>query len=261
MPTPAPLTALSQLPARAVHNHFATRPRLVSVVFNALNSRLLERYPALKLDLTQVKLASPTVAGGFTLQLLLNVAIAHVYNPQLLDFAPRHGRSLFLTEKPPVPLSAEIDMQVIAQIIDEVRSTLYIDYQQAVADYWNALDSHGHSRWQWLGDFLQGQMVAAATAQAGLSDLQRDMLATVAAWPELDTRLPRSTPATYAYFIESTLLSAGKPLSLLTPDLLLVRDKHVLLCSLDGAYEGFTDIDAFSAAWGKNSSASFSSTA
>ncbi|MBV4455953.1 MULTISPECIES: hypothetical protein [Pseudomonas] len=251
MPTPAPLTALSQLPARAVHNHFATRPRLVSVVFNALNSRLLERYPALKLDLTQVKLASPTVAGGFTLQLLLNVAIAHVYNPQLLDFAPRHGRSLFLTEKPPVPLSAEIDMQVIAQIIDEVRSTLYIDYQQAVADYWNALDSHGHSRWQWLGDFLQGQMVAAATAQAGLSDLQRDMLATVAAWPELDTRLPRSTPATYAYFIESTLLSAGKPLSLLTPDLLLVRDKHVLLCSLDGAYEGFTDIDAFSAAWGE----------
>lgn len=51
--------ALSHLPAQAIHAHFATRPALYSVVFNALRSRILERYPTLKLDLSTLKLAIP----------------------------------------------------------------------------------------------------------------------------------------------------------------------------------------------------------
>lgn len=252
MPNPAPSTALSQLPARAVHTHFATRPSLVSVVFNALRSRLLERYPAL--DLATLRLATPVATGGYTTQLLLNVAINHVLAPKLLDFEPRHDQAFFLTQAPATQLKPPalpgIDMQVIAAIIDELPSTLYIDFQQALADYWSETDGHGKSRWQWLGELLRGQMIAAATRNAPLSEVQRDMLTTVATWPELATRLPRSQPPTYVYFIETTLSRADKRASLLTPDLLLVRDKHAVLCAIDGTFEGFDGIDAFGAAWG-----------
>ena len=60
-------------------------------------------------------------------------------------------------------------------------------------------------------------MTAAAGGRPGLSDTHRDMLATTAAWPSRVERLPRSTPTTYAYFIETTLSKAGKEVCLLTP--------------------------------------------
>ena len=80
--------------------------------------------------------------------------------------------------------------------------------------------------------FINGQMTATAAGHSGLTDLQRDMLTVTATWPELLERLPRSTPTTYVYFIETTLSKDGKEEHLLTPDLLLVRDKQVLLYSV-----------------------------
>lgn len=253
--TPALSTTLSQLPAQAIHERFAHRPALFSVVFNALRERILERYPTLEMDLRAVKLASPDPSGGWTFQLLSNVAVNHVLNPQLLDWRPQHDLPFYLTQKIPSRLKTKvppyvIDMQVIAQIIDALPSTIHIYFQQALADYWSEIDAQGDSRWQWLGDFLNGQITAAAAARADLTQTQRDMLSLVAAWPERLQRLSRSTPATYAYFIETTLTRDGEPARLLTPDLLLVRDKQVLLCGVAGAIEAFDSIDAFDEAWG-----------
>lgn len=248
--------ALSQLPSQAIHAHFATRPRLFSVLFKALRTGLLEHYPDLKPDLLTLKLASPTVTGSYAFPLLVNVAIAHVLNPQLLDLQPRGEMPYYLSPAPGSGL-ADIDMQVVARIIDELPGSLYLHWQQDLADYWSALDSHGSSRWQWLGEFLQGQMSAAATRPSTLSDAQRDMLATAATWPVSRERLPRSTPATYAYFIETTLSRAGNEQRLLTPDLLLVRDRQVLLCSVSGAVESFDCLDAFGETWGTRMQARF----
>lgn len=254
-PTPSAIsTPLSQLPAQAVHERFSTRPALFSVVFNALRERILERYPALNLDLLNVKLASPSPSGGWTLQPLMSVAINHVLNPQLLDMRPRRELPFYLTQQLPrvldTPNPPHIDMQVIAQIIDELPSALYVSFQQALADYWSEVDSQGSSRWQWLGEFLNGQMTAAAAGLANLTPTQRDMLSIVAAWPERLERLFRSTPTTYAYFIETTLIQDGQQVLLLSPDLLLVRDRQVLLYGLAGTIETFDSIDAFSDAWG-----------
>ncbi|MGU3310066.1 dermonecrotic toxin domain-containing protein [Pseudomonas sp. M5A4_2d] len=247
-------TALGQLPAQAVHERFATRPALFSVVFNALRERILQRYPTLQLDLLSVKLATPAPAGGYTYPLLMNIAIAHVLNPQLLDLQPRRELPFYLTQNVPTVLKPAalplIDMQVIAQLIDALPSSLYLYFQHTLADYWSATDSHGSSRWQWLGEFLNGQMTAVAAGPSGLTEIQRDMLAVTAAWPGRLERLPRSRPTTYAYFIETTLSSAGKAVRLLTPDLLLVRDQQVLLCSLAGAVEPFDSMDAFGETWG-----------
>ncbi|MFT0476686.1 dermonecrotic toxin domain-containing protein [Pseudomonas antarctica] len=254
-PTTSPRpTALAPLPALAVHARFATRPALYSVVFNALRGRILAQYPSLKLDLRAVKLASPDPSGHYTYTLLMEVAVAHILNPQLLDLRARRERPYFLTQEPPKILKPDtlplIDMQVIAQIIDELPASLYLHFQHDLADYWSTLDSHGSSRWQWLSEWLNGQMTAAAAGPSGLTETQRDMLAVTAAWPGRLERLPRSKPTTYAYFIETTLSKAGKEVCLLTPDLLLVRDTQVLLCSVAGAVEPFDCIDAFGDAWG-----------
>ena len=252
--TPASTMPPSQLAAQAVHQRFAHRPSLFSVVFNALRDRMLEHYPTLEMDLRSVKLASPHPSGGWEFQLLINVAVEHVLNPQLLDLSPRHELPFYLTQKIPSRLKIPeppytIDMQVIADIIAALPSTIHIYFQQALADYWSATDARGISHWQWLGEFLNGQMTAAAS-RPDLTQTQRDMLSLVAAWPEHVKRSPLATPPTYASFIETTLISAGKEQRLLTPDLLLVRDQQVLLYSVAGAIETFDSIDAFSQAWG-----------
>lgn len=252
--TPSSNSAFRQLPALAVHERFATRPALYSVVFKALRSRMLERYPSLNLDLLAVKLASPQANGEYTYPALMEVAIAHVLNPQPLDLHTVRERPYFLTTQPPAVLKTgdgqPLDMQVVAQILDEFPASLYLYMQHDLADYWSQVDNHGNSRWQWLAEFLNGQMIAAAASQSPLSDVQRDMLAVVAAWPAQRERLPRSSPATYVYFIESTLTRVGKTVRVLTPDLLLVRDKQVLLYSVAGAIQAFDSLEAFSQAWG-----------
>jgi len=262
---PDPITTrpstFNQLPSQAVHEHFATRPALYSVVFNALRNAILARYPSLELDLLRVKLASAHPDGHYTYQLLMEVAIAHVLNPQLLDWHSKRELPYYLTQNVPNILKPAtlplIDMQVIAQIIDQLRASLFLHFQHDLADYWSAIDSHGNSRWQWLGEFLKGRMTAIVAGQSSLTETQRDMLKVVASWPVLASRLPHSSPVTYVYFIETTLVRAGKEARLLTPDLLLVRDKQVLLYSVAGETQAFDSLDSFGHAWGARMQARF----
>lgn len=242
-------TALSPLPSQAIHAHFAARPTLFSVVFKALHAGLRQRFASQPFDLLTLKLASPTATGGYAFPLLVNVAVAHVLNPQLLNLRPRGEMPFYLSPAPGSGL-ADIDMQAVAQLIAELPGSLYLYFQQDLADFWSATDSHGSSRWQWLGEFLQGQMSATASSPSTLSDTQRDMLAVTCAWPGRLERLPRSTPTTYAYFIETTLSTGAQEVCLLTPDLLLIRDRQVLLCSVAGAITPFASLDAFGESWG-----------
>ncbi|AZE83718.1 hypothetical protein C4J98_2305 [Pseudomonas orientalis] len=250
---PASTSTFSHLPALAVHTHFATRPALYSVVLNALRTLILERYPSLKLDLPRVQLATPHPDGHYTYRPLMEVVIDHVLNPQWLDWHTQRELPYYLTQKIPDILKPAppqlIDMPLIARLIDQLPGSLHVYFQQALADYWSETDSHGSSRWQWLADFLNGRMTAAAAGQSSLGDTQRDMLNVVATWPMLNERLPRSTPPTFAYFIENTFYSADQQARLLTPDLLLMRDKQVLLYSVAGVVEAFDSIEAFGQAW------------
>ena len=166
--TPASSTTPSQLSAQAVHKRFANRPSLFSVVFHVLRAQILEHYPTLNMDLRLVRLASPHPSGHYEFKLLAQVAIEHVLDPQLLDWSLHRELPFFLTQKIPVQLKPPtlplIDMQVIANIIAALPSTIHIYFQQAVADYWGAPDAQGISHWQWLSEFLAGQMTAAAAS-------------------------------------------------------------------------------------------------
>lgn len=252
--TPASATAPSQLSAQAIHKRFAHRPTLFSVVFNALRDRILEHYPALEMDLRAVRLASPQPSGHYEFRSLANVAIEHVLNPQQLDLSTHRELPFYLSQNIPnqlkPPTLPSIDMQVIAEIIAALPATIHIYFQQAVADYWSAPDAQGISHWQWLSEFLNGQMTAAAAARPELTEVQRDMLSSVATRPERRERMARAAPFTAVDFIETTLIRAGKEERLLTPDILLVRDNQVLLYSVAGAIETFASLDDFSNAWG-----------
>ena len=115
--------AQSPLPAQAIHSHFASRPAFFSVVFKALRAGIRERYPLLRLDLLTLKLASPTATGGYTFPTLISVAAAHALNPRLLDLQPQNNLPYYLSPTPGSRLP-DIDMQVIAQIIDELPGSL-----------------------------------------------------------------------------------------------------------------------------------------
>ncbi|MEK1836077.1 MAG: DUF6543 domain-containing protein [Pseudomonas sp.] len=257
-PVPPPF---SQLPARAVQQRFASRPTLLSVIINALRDRLLEHYPTLDFDPIKIKLASPAVGGHWDLKPLSQVVIDHLVNPQMLDFTPQDSRAFFLTQVPPKHLDTaakpHVDMQIIASIIAELPSTLYLDYQQALADYWSLTDDSGISRWQWFSEFLHDQLKAAALYASNLSDEQRDMVRQVTDWPDRVERSPKTSKTVYACFLETTLGKDDNEILLLGPEILLMREKQVLLCSVDGHVQPFDSLDDFGSAWGKKMQSEF----
>lgn len=251
MPAPNTPALLTQLAAQAVHQRFSNRPSLFSVVVSALRQRILQRYPTLDLDLLKTALASPDASGGWAYPLLVNVAVRHVLNPQLLDLSPRREQAYYLTQDPPNRLDhPSVDMQVIAQLIDELPAAIHLDFQQALADYWSEPDAQGSSRWQWLAEFLNGRMTATAAGRSDLPQTQRDMLSLIASRPEGNRRAALGAPTTSVCFIETTLVQGEQQVRLLTPDLLLVRDQQVLLYSVAGTIESFDSMAAFGQAWG-----------
>lgn len=258
MPDPtAPVVsqAFSELPARAVRSRFAQRPTVASVLGNALRQRLEEHYPSLNVDPTQIKLASPEPTGGWTLKPLCQVAIEHLLAPAPPDFTPRDSRPFFLTLKPPsrldTPTAPHVDMQVIARIIAQLPLTLYIDYQQALADYWNQTDESGTSHWQWLGEFLNSQLKVAALLPSDLSEDQRRMLSQVAARPDRMERLDQAAYTIHAWFLETTLGKGERQIRRLGPEILLAHGKNVLLCHVDGRVDAFDSLEDFSGVWSR----------
>lgn len=243
----------SEWPARAVQEHFATRPTLMSVLAKALKQRLLERYPTLDIDLFRVKLARPYPSGGWTFELLLQIAIEQLLNPTPPNFTPRDDREFFLTQNPPMrlkPLSSpRIDMQVVARLIAELPATLSIDYQQALADYWNQTDNDGTNRWQWLGNFLHSQFKVMALRRPDMNEEQQQMLSEVAAWPDRIERMPRAAGTVYAWFMETTLGHGERETRRLGAEILLARGSNVLLCHVDGRVEAFKSLDEFGERW------------
>ncbi|WP_223486695.1 hypothetical protein [Pseudomonas sp. A-RE-19] len=200
--------AFSELPARAVQKRFAQRPTLSFVLASALRERLAEHYPGLDVDPIRIKLASPESSGGWTFELLIHVFIKQLLTPSPPDFTLRDSRPFFLTQALPsrldTPVAPHVDMQVVARIIAELPLTLYIDFQQALADFWNQADESGINHWQWLAGVLNNQLKVASLLPSSLREEQRQILSQVAAWPDRVERMAQ-TGVVYAWFLETTL--------------------------------------------------------
>ncbi|WPN44937.1 dermonecrotic toxin domain-containing protein [Pseudomonas sp. P8_241] len=257
MPNPNTLSpfAPSQLPARAVQERFSQRPTITSVVANTLLARLKEHYPTLDFDPMAVKLASPHASGGWTLKLLIEVAIEHLLAPAPLDFSPRDPLPFYLTLNGSKRLNTRtapyLDMQVVARILADLPLTLYIDYQQALVDYWNQTDENGVSHCQWLSEVLKGQLKTAGLRPSNLNEAQRQALLQVANTPDRQERNARPGRSVDAWFLETTFTKEEQEIRRQGPEILLQQQNNVLLCHVDGRVEVFNSMQAFNDAWGR----------
>jgi len=259
MPTaPSPdTTAYTDVTARAVRAQFGTRPTLRSVTAHLLQSSLLEKYPSLDFDPERTRLAQPFPGGGWTLTLLLDVALNYLASGTAPRLDEQYGRQCFLTNKAPVRLSVdstrrrEPDMQIIAGIMAELTATVHIGFQEDLSAYWNAATDNSVSRWQWIADLLAGVLKTSSVRHSSTNSLQADLLTELCNNPDKQQRLeaPGSKGRIHACFIETTLSKNQLSVSLQSPDILLICGETRLLCSVSGGIESFPSLEAFGRAW------------
>lgn len=257
-PPPGPLlfTHRSNTPALAVARQFADRPTLRQVVEHHLQERLLEQFPALALDLSTVKLATPNQKRGWDLRRLSDVVLDHLGNGTPLNLTQViDERRCFLSQQPPSRLTYEAngprepDMAVIERLIVDLPFTLPIAFQQALTNYWNLSADTRASRWQWLGDLLADNLKSTASLlPAGPT---RDMLFDLTRQPDRRERLAGPAGIVYAYCLEACVVSPGSDARLLSTDLLLVQGPRILLCQASGNVEPYASLEAFTQAWGQ----------
>ncbi|MFJ7792997.1 dermonecrotic toxin domain-containing protein [Pseudomonas sp. NPDC096950] len=268
MPTASSPTAeagYSNLIARTISTQFSTRPTLRSVTASLLKEDLLEKYPPLDFDPERTRLAQPLPEGGWRLTLLLDVVLEYLANgtPPLLS--AQYGRACFLTNKAPTHLTydnttqREPDMQVIAGIIRELPVMVCIAFQEALSDYWNEPVEGGVSRWQWLGDLLNGVLKTTAVRHAQINALQAGILTELTRHSDKHERLqaPWAKGVIHAYVLETTLIQDQQSISLQSPDLLVTCGETLLLCGVTGTVEAFPSMEAFGQAWGMRSQQTF----
>lgn len=260
MPTVSSSTVIAgstDIITRTISARFSTRPTLRSVAASLLKEDLLEKYPSLDFDPYQTRLAQPLPEGGWRLALLLDVALTYLASGKPPLLSEQYGRACFLTNKAPTHLTVdsttrrEPDMQVIADLIRELPALVSVAYQQALTDYWNEPINAGASRWQWLGDLLNGVLKTAAIRHAPINALHAEILTELTRHPDKQERLqtPWSKGVIHAYTLETTLNIDQQSVSLQSPDILVACGENLLLCSVTGTIEAFPSMETFGQAW------------
>lgn len=257
MPVPSSPAAgaYTEIIARTISARFNTRHTLRSATASLLKDELLEKYPLLDFDPTRTLLAQPQPEGGWRLTLLLDVVLAYLANGVSPVLNEQFGRACFLTNTAPVHLSTgrhEPDMQVIAEIILEMPSLVFVGFQEALRDYWDEPVDAGVSRWQWLGDLLNGVLKASAVRRSSTHTLHADILTELTRYPDQQQRLeaPGANGVIHAFVVETTLRKDQRSVTLQSPDLLVSCGETLLLCSVAGDIESFPSLEAFGRVWG-----------
>lgn len=245
------LLATSPL-AGAITAQFASRPQLVAVAGQHLATLISQTYPTLSIDLTRTRLLTPTSRGGWSRTPLLPSVIDYLANGTPLDFSDRHGRSCYLSDHPPTPLTLEnaqpLDLQVIQELIQTLPQTLPVALQDALAAYWNEDSDQGISRWRWLGDVLRDTLHITTLQRNDLTQAEREMLSQLVDHPDRDQRIARfGESAVHAYLPQASFSAGPRAHYRLGTDLLLLcvvnHHTYTLRCSLAGPYERFEHMD------------------
>lgn len=146
---PAPLLpGVTNTAAQAVAAHFAGLPDVAHVVSQLLSDAIAQRYPALALDLSATRLATPN-GKQWVFRPLLSVVQDYLGGTANLDFSDIGNLSFYLTTSPPRRLTlpqdgkSRLDMQVIEGLIKELADTVPVGLQNALNDYWRDHTGNG----------------------------------------------------------------------------------------------------------------------
>ena len=243
---------------QVVEAQFLTRPTVRSVTTQLLALHLAEKYPPLAAPLDDLRLAVPREGGGRALLPLLDVALTHMADGSFPDVLPRGGLDSYLSDATGTRLRydangpRDYDLEVIEAVIRELPLILFVNFQDALANYWSQDSDAGGSRWKWLAVVLQGALLDSAIRQVGANAQYLNVISALNRYPDRSTRARQPWPdnAVHAYTLETQVTQAGTQLARQACDLLLVCREHVLLCRLSGEVTPFPDLDAFGKAWG-----------
>jgi len=234
--------------AHAVSARFADRPTLDSVIRQQLATAIGARYPSLSLDLSRTRLARPQ-RRGWLLQPFMPVVHDALASGVALNFSDVNGSPWYLSDEPPKRLKLpgvtgeKLDMQVIATLVDELPRILPIALQNALTEYWDS------GPWRWLAGVLRDTLRISALSQASLDPAARATLEQLLERPDREARIAHhGANAVIAYSLEATLTTAERSVTLIGPQLALVRAFNgkvsVLLCSPEHTVETFENMDA-----------------
>lgn len=149
-------------------------------------------------------------------------------------------------------LKNRLDMEDVAQSLNELQATIHINLQQALVDYWQQTGSTQVPRTLWLSEVLK----TVLTASQSTAELGREERAALSQVVEVPLKMSRQrrygNDCTQAYLIDIHVDGAAGPYALLSGDVLLKSrvDGHdrFLWCQPSGRVESFTREEAFSEA-------------
>ena len=252
-PSPLPL---GKVLAEAVNTQFAARPTLHSVVSQRLHDSVQEKYPSLQLDVATLRVAEPSRDGAWHLNPLIDVALEFIATGVPVDFSDKHSSEYYLCnsatpQKRITVNNAQIDMHVIASLVNELPVILAVELQSVLATFWQQTGNTGTSRWQWMGDLLRTSLRNSVPRTSGLTDEHLQLLNNVLDYPDNRERENLNLPGEtiHAYTLETTLIQGALRVSVQASELLLVQGTCVVSCGVSGNIRTFRDIDAFGAAW------------
>nr|WP_319527182.1 DUF6543 domain-containing protein [Pseudomonas laurentiana] len=250
----------------AVALQFASRPtlrsvlerRIVEVLF-ALYPSFAQKYPSL-VSASQINLMVPERREAnlfYSRHSLLDVFMEHFAQAKVLAFANETQQAYRLSYEYPVSmrsgdLKTPLDMDVVAQALNELQATVHIDLQQALLDYWQQAGSTQLSRTVWLSEVLKAALNSNLTSDR-LGGEERAALSQVVDASVKTSRHHRyGNGFTQAYLIDIHVEGPAGGYALLSGDMLLTfqvngRDRF-LWCQPSGLVESFTSEEAFSQA-------------
>ncbi|WP_339533133.1 dermonecrotic toxin domain-containing protein [Pseudomonas mucidolens] len=256
MPSPSPVGLVSAL-AQNVSQQFASRPIFEQVAQHMLEQAIKEIYPALTVDLSKTRLATPNVASrGWHLQPFLHRVFDYLALGTPVDFRVADRHPCFLSEKMPHPLRSagkDLDMKVIEKRLLELPWSVPIGFEDALTRYWNAdigTDTPPSiSRWRWLSEVFKNLLHMRGLQQPGLTDQAREALNQIVQWPAREQRLQHNSQApVHAYSLTYSLTQGPTRRVLPGHEILLIqRSKNTsifLLCGPGSAVQSFESLEA-----------------
>ncbi|KQQ57514.1 hypothetical protein ASF66_19670 [Pseudomonas sp. Leaf129] len=169
--------------ASSVSKHFASRPSLRDVALQVLTTQFAIQYPTLDVDFSHVHLFEPigttsaTSFAGYRKLLLADALIDRYLHDENITLVQGYH---FLTAQAGAenPSALAVDMTQVQGIVNEWGPQILQAYSEALCTYWDATESTGGNRWQWLGSALQFRLQHSIEREQTAGRLSNDQGAT-----------------------------------------------------------------------------------
>ena len=169
--------------ASSVSKRFASRPSLRDVALQVLKTQFAVQYPKLDVDFSHVHLfepIGPTSAAsfaGYRKLLLVDALVDRFLHDENIILVQGYH---FLTAQAGAenPSALAVDMTQVQGIVNEWGPQILQAYSEALCTYWDATESAGGNRWQWLGSALQSRLQHSIEREQTAGRLSNDQGAT-----------------------------------------------------------------------------------